>query len=416
MGNYSLPPVATDKEINLALIGKEVDRDGFIDGKIRERELKRQSDAIVARMERGGIKGRTERGELTIIGMVSGQTEAVADYRNCNLLPIQQSRNTSGMHKSISYCIDTAPRKSSLRMLVVSSGWCRFDEYRKHHKAQTRRMSKFAAHPKLKEFGINLIYYNVENTIKRDGVAMLNLHSHVLFESTRYLGKKKWKQFLEFARNFFPKGYVHDSKIQKAKEVVKYCFKPSEFKLMTDPEFIEFVHQVIGGRVQVDESTGEVKTRIGDDGQMVDVLEGPLKFYHPLGRLKKLRSELKANRQKLMKIPNEKGDWAWQVTEKKKPEVKPDQGSGSTENIVVAITRPMPKFTTRMEPCILAQGYSGDFGALVRKAKIEGIVSEANDIFNQRVQADAKEAEKAAKSDSSSMQHTTTTTVPVQTL
>lgn len=409
-------PEITDKEVWASLVGREVNRDTFLDSQVRARQLREQSEEIVERLERCGLKGRSGRDAVSIIGLVSGQVERATDFRNCNIIPVQQSRNVHDMLKHVRYLMDTTPKKSCLRMLVVSGGWCRYDEYRKHHKAQTRRMSKFAAHPKLKEFGIAVQFYNVENTIHRDDdAAMLNLHSHVLFRSTRYLGKKKWRSFLEFARNFFPKGYVHDSKIEKPNEVVKYVFKPSEFDLMTDVEFAEFAQQVIGGRLRVDAETGEILTRVGLEDELIEVREGPLKFFHPLGAMREFRSKLRRERQKLIKVPNENGDWQWRTTEKKEPQPVEETENAKKGNTVLAITRPMPKFTPRMEPCLIVQGYAGNFDQLVLQNGISSVVSDARELFAERMRKDetaAREAQRAAEGEARSMEHTTTTTVP----
>ncbi len=405
----------SDKEVWSALVGREVSRDVFIDGKIRARELRKQSDAVVDRMERCGIQGRSARGGVSIVGLVSGEAELATDYRNCNLIPVQQSRNVHDMLKHVRYLMDTAPNKNQFRMLVVSGGWCPFDEYRKHHKAHTRRMSKFAAHPLLKELGIKVQFYNVENTIHRsDNKAMLNLHSHALFRSERFLGKKKWNKFIDFARNFFPKGYVHDSKIQNPNEVVKYVFKPSEFALLTDKEFKEFAFQIIGGRSQTDHETGEILTRIGDDGQLIEIKEGPLKFFHPLGSMRAFRSELREARQKLIMVPTADDRWVWRKTEKKQARPIEDSDARPRDNMVLAITRPMPNFTPRMEPCLIVQDYCGDFEKMIATNSLSETVSDARRLFADRVQKDAaalREAENASQGEAASMKHTTTTTV-----
>lgn len=419
--NYGWSEKATEicnQEIWGTLIGREVGREAFLDGQIRERQLRQQSDEIVDRLERCGIQGRSSRGGVSIVGLVSGQAQKATDYRNCNLIPIQQSKNVHDMLTHVKYMMSTAPKKNQFRMLVISGGWCPFDKYRKYHKAHTRRMSKFAAHKKLKKLGIKVQFYNVENTIHRaDGVAMLNLHSHALYRSTRHLGKVKWNEFLEFTRNFFPKGYSHDSRIKKAQEVVKYAFKPSEFSLMSDGEFAEFSHQVIGGRSKVDPDTGEILTRLNDAGDTVEVKEGPLKFFHPLGLLREQRSEFRIHRQKLMMVPTSDGRWAWRKTEKKKPTPAPDdEGAGGfRENLVLAITRPMPKFNQRMEPCVVVQDYTGNFDQMVLENSLARSVSEAKSIFADRIRADEKslsESRDACQGETPSMKHTTTTTVP----
>lgn len=387
------PREITCKEIDQLLIGREVARDTWIDGQSRARQLHEQSEDLVRRLERIGIQARTERDETVFVGLVSGQAERATDYRNCNLIPLQQSRNVHNMLKHVRYLVDNT-RPGRLRMLVVSGGWCRYDEYRKHHRAHTRRMSKFAAHPKLREFGISIEFYNVENTIHREDVAMFNLHSHVLFQSHRKLGRKKWIEFLDFARNFFPKGYVHDGKIEKPNEVVKYVFKPSEFDLLTDDELAEVWHQIVGGRAKFDPHTGEIETRIDDAGESVDCVEGPLKFFHPYGSIKALRRELRERRQKLIMVPTKDDRWIWRLTEPTSAEERPEStDSRPRNNLVLAKTRPMPKFSRRMEPCLIVQNYDGNFARMIADNGLGKLQADAKAIFAERQRMDSVAAQ-----------------------
>ena len=380
-----LPAPASLSEINTALVGFEVERDPWIDSQSQKRERREQSENIVERMERVGIPGRSGRA-VWLVGMVSEQTEQLPDFRNCNLIPTVQSRNTRGMHRHLEYFLSTFRKKSHVRMLVVSGGWVPLDAYRADHQSHCRRMSKFAAHAKLKRWGIRPFFYNVENTLQRDddGRAMVNLHSHMLIHTSRFLGKRQWAEFLEFARAYFPKGYVHDSPLEKAAEAVKYCFKPSEFDGLTDPEFRWLAMQVIGGEL-LNPETREIETC------------GPLKFFHPLGAFREFRSEL-GNR-KLIKLP--KGDrWEWRLHDREKPEPE-REGGGQTENVVLAVTRPLPSFSTRMEPCLLVEGYSGDFAAMVRQNRLQDFVGHARALYAERVRGEA-----------ASIKDTTTPTVP----
>ncbi len=405
------PREVTSREIGEQMIGREVGRDNWIDGRRRARQLKEQSEDFVRRLERIGIRARTDRDETTIVGLVSGKSEIVSDYRNCNLIPVQQSKNVHDMLKHVRYLVDHT-RPGRLRMLVISGGWCRYDKYRNHHRAHTRRMSKFASHPKLKDFGISIEFYNIENTIHRADVAMLNMHSHVLFQSHRKLGRKRWCEFLEFARNFFPKGYVHDSKIKKPNEVVKYVFKPSEFAVLSDIELAEFWHQVVGGRAKYDPKTGEVQTRINDAGERVDCCEGPLKFFHPYGSIKDLRRELRERGQKLIMVPTQDDRWIWRLTEPSEPEERPEAtDSRPSDNRVIGRTRPMPKFTQRMEPCVIVQNYTGDFERMVRNNGLQIAVSDARAIFAERQRLDAAEAHESAENGAPLSRTLTTTTV-----
>lgn len=401
------PKEITFKELGEALIGREVARDAFLDGLSRKRQLKEQTQDIIDRLERVGIAGRTYGRETAIVGLVSGQAEAVEPFRNCNMLPAAQSRNVHDMLKSVRYLFDVT-KPGRLRMLVVSGGWVPLERYRLHHRAHTRRMSKFAAHPVLKELGIDVEFYNVENTIQRDddGAAMLNLHSHVLFKCRRKLGAKRWREFLEFARAYFPKGYVHDSQVQKPAEVVKYVFKPQEFELLTDEELGELFLQTAGGRPKIDPETGEVEMRIGPEGERIEVRERGLKFFHPLGSLRAFRRKLRENGQKLVMVPTVDDRLIWRVTEPKEAEARPDPVDDRPQhNRVLAITRPMPKFSQRMEPCLVVMNYDGDFEDLIRRNNLHETIAEVRALFRAREAADRRAG------GASPMGHTTTTTV-----
>ena len=69
--------------------------------------------------------------------------------------------------------------------------------------------------------------------------------------------------------------------------------------------------------------------------------------------------------------------------------------SGATNNIILAITNPMPKFSYRREPCLVVRDYTGDLEALIQVRAISDLRDQAMKIWRARA----------------SMKHTTTTTV-----
>ena len=75
---WNAAPEVTDYEVKSALTGRKVARDTFIDGQVRARLLRVESDDIVERMERCGIRGRSARGAVSVVGMVSGQAETAS--------------------------------------------------------------------------------------------------------------------------------------------------------------------------------------------------------------------------------------------------------------------------------------------------------------------------------------------------
>ncbi len=69
------------------MVGHEVGRETFLDGQIRARQLRDQSENIVDRMKRCGLQGRPSRDAVSIIGLVSGQVERATDFCNCTGYP-----------------------------------------------------------------------------------------------------------------------------------------------------------------------------------------------------------------------------------------------------------------------------------------------------------------------------------------
>jgi len=385
------PGEISGRQIDERLIGREISRDQWIDGQTRARQLREQSEDIAGRLEGQGIPMRQDR-EITMVGLVTGLAERSTAFRNCNLIPQMQSRNMHDMMKHVRFVFDTT-KPGQLRMLVVSGGWVPLEGYREHHRAHCRRISKMAALPALRAAGVEVLYYNVENTIQRDddGQVMLNLHSHILIRSTRRLGKKKWRALMDCLKRHFPKGYVHDSPIREPAEVVKYVFKPSEFKALSDGELAELFWQMHGRPAEV---TGK------DHG------EGPLKFFHPLGAMRRFRQSLKADRRKLMMVPTQDDRWVWRVTEKKEPKPVEASSAQPQKNMLLAITSPSPRFSPKMEPVLVVLDYTGDLDAVIRQAGIEERATYARLLFNRPQKPDQARRESAG-----SMKHTTTTTV-----
>ncbi|MCC3859766.1 hypothetical protein [Pseudemcibacter aquimaris] len=360
-------------------IGVEIDPKAWGKSEEQSNHLKAQSEQIARRLEGQGVNMHIE-GQTSVIGVCTGVIEKTIQYRNSNIIPVMQSRNVHDISKHVRFFADMTNKKT-LRMLVISGGWVDLENYREAHKAHTRRISKFAAHERVKEAGIEFCYYNVENTIKREnGAARLNLHSHVLIKSTKRLGPKKWGEFMAWARSQFPKGYIHDSKIKNVQEVVKYVFKPAEFDRLTDEELAALFYQT-----------------------------HRLKFFHPLGEIREFRKHLEDNKHKLVKVPpdsdieaieqlgNDKDDWQWCVMPKATPKQreKREGPSEDVDNVLMAITTPSPKFSNRFEPCLVVHNFDGNLDGLIEQEGIGPLIEKARRLWHERA----------------SMRHTTTATV-----
>ncbi len=382
------------------VIGRSVGRDTWIDGQARARRLREQSDDIVRRLENGNIGGRQSRNATTLVGLCTGRADRVSEYRNSNLIPVQQTKNVHDMLRHVRHYVDSTSKKQ-LRMMVISNGWVPLDQYRETHKGFARRLSRLIADPKFRDAGLEAVFFNIENTINRspDGVPMLNQHAHLLIRSRRRLGGPRWAELMAWVRGRFPKGYAHDSALTNPAECVKYVFKWGEVEGLTDPELADLFHQTYR-----------------------------LKFFHPVGAIREYRNELKRRGLKLVQVPGHDDRWVWRTISKRCPGTASEESEGDHEadpgqsamtllmmqegdpakrkgpdaNQIIGITMPMPKFSPRFEPCLIVQNYNGDFGDLLTLPHVRALANKARAIWDGREECKPP----------SSIKDTTTTTVP----
>jgi hypothetical protein len=364
-----LPAELPGRKVWERTVGRDIGRDAFVDSRSAERQLLEQSRDVARRLEGQGIPARAVE-PVHLVGLCTGQAEAAIVFRNSNLIPIVQARNVHAMLRDLRYVVETTPARQ-LRMAVVSNGWQPLAGYRRAHCSFTRRLSRFAAHPQLEAWGVEVLFYNIENTVQRDAAAMLNMHSHLVIRSRRRLGPVRWRQFLDLARSMFPKRHFHDAgRVIDPAECVKYAFKPAELAGLDDAEFAELFRQSHG-----------------------------LKFFHPLGGLREMRRELKRRGVRLAKVPVEPGsdDRAWCVVPKSGAPKREPSDTPADGGQVVGVTFPQPRFGPRAEPCLIVRGYAGSPEALFGRPGIRELVEFAARCWDGNV--------------SPSKGHTTTTTV-----
>lgn len=321
-------------------VGEETERNTWIERQSKARQLREQSDDILARLIRTRTLEQPDFNE-TIFGLVSGQREKAVRYPNSNLIPYVQARNTHQHLKTIQYLFDTAP-KNAMRMQVVSSGWVPLYQYRSHHRAFVRRISRMAHAVRKSDFPVEILFASIEVTIQRspEGEPMLNLHAHLIARHYSKISRKRWDEYRELVKQHFPKRYMHDSKLEKPAECVKYCFKPAEFDALDDWELSTLYHHAKG-----------------------------LRFFLFYGSLKQFRRDL---REKGLKLVNVSGDWATLKIRERKAKLDekeviddwaayaaftgiPPEPPEKRPNMLLAVTAPMPRFSRRSEPCVIVR-------------------------------------------------------------
>jgi len=330
------PRIIDHTQLEEAQTGRKLDKAAFKKAAAERKTLEDQSEYIANRLERVGVKART--GRYTIIGMLSENHTEKTAFRNCNIIPSVMSRNTHDLMKCVQYWMDTTSAKKT-RMWVLSMGWVPLYEYAKCHKEFTRTISKLNSHKVLKKYGVEFVYYAIENTVKKneDGHVYLNLHAHVLLKANEYAGREGWKRMLEAVRLLVPKGYLHDSPIKSAAEVVKYVFKPSEFELLNNDQLASLFQGTHG-----------------------------LRFHNTMGELRDFRAGIKKDGLKLKRIEGEVAG-AWRLVKARtRDELKDKLNTSPQEgDLVVGITSPTPAFTELYEPCLIVKDFKGSFEALM---------------------------------------------------
>ena len=370
-----IPPPISEEELWAAQIGQSVPADEWAAGEERRHELLWQSRQIVAKLEAVGEVMRT--GKISAIGLVSGLVATTDSYRNCNIIPVMQSRNVHDMLQHVAYWMDNGRPAWTRRMWVISNGFQKLDLYRRNHQAFTRRISRLAADPYLKEKGVRLVYYTIENTLHHLGRVpvrdRLNHHAHVLVDCARRLPKAEWLALIQYVRAQFPKGYVHDGAIRNAKELVKYVFKPSEL-LKLSGKRLAFLFREMKG----------------------------LRFYIPLGEMREFRGFLTRERMKLRKVRCQ-GEREWRLLPKF--ECHRSSMEGRTHNLLVTITTPSPRLSPLFEPQAIVRDWDGDLVALKALYPwLEGMIERAKD--------QARQNENRNQRRRRFMGHKTTITVP----
>jgi hypothetical protein len=180
---------------------------------------------------------------------------------------------------------DTRIQTKQLRMGVFSAGWIQLDELAAKIRTLRLLLRRVAQDRKLRRWGVNLIFGNMETVMWRQctGAVRAHLHSHIGLRCRRYLGPRVWRMVLARLRqlNTLKPGQYHDAGyIRNFEELTKYMTKA------TSPMEVDAAESASGAR------------RIGllnlSTSELVAYHKGILgcKRFMAYGELKKYRSRL----------------------------------------------------------------------------------------------------------------------------
>jgi hypothetical protein len=328
------------------LSGVEMHPDTWLDGRNKRSVLEAQTITMASKLKLGGFDPlRKEAGRMTLVGLCTGQTEQVTQWRHVNILPSVANLNRRSLVKHLGCFVESRP---FTRYAVITNGVrCGVTELRERLVELGRAVSNWASRSK-REFAVKVYLRASEVTVSQDSVRCADghwvtewtyhPHANVLFEPASMMQADKWSEFLRWSHDVLPGHWKECGRLADPKEAVKYPFKPSELECLP-PEELAVLAEALHG----------------------------LKLAQPMGEFLLFQRDLETRGVKLSKVPCRQQGWRWcEVKRLRSGERREDEGrKKAVVDQLVAVLSPRPHFLPRMEPCALVMNFSGDLDAVM---------------------------------------------------
>ena len=357
------------------LSGVEVAEVKWTESRQRSLELAENTQEIARRLEAGGVKTRRENGgDLTVVGVFTGQSEQPEAWRHINFLPTVAAMNRSQLVKKLAFFVDNPEtsrtrarahnararhaRAREARYFVLTNGRrCRVEELRGRLQALHRAVSRIAAHPDVKAHGVTFQLRVSELTVERDddGNATYHPHANVIVTSSK---RVDWSAFRSLMWRLVPGHWNDCGRLLDANEAVKYFVKPAEILALNPQELAQLFEATFG-----------------------------LRMATPMNDFKEFGRWLALERLKLSKIiSRESGDvenWKWCFVKRQSSAEKLPARTQAADT-VLAVMSPQPRFTSRFEPCVLVRNFSGSLETVLRVNNLESAFAESRRSWENR--------------------------------
>lgn len=363
------------RELCWARCRDRMDQELFI--KKEHDRLKRESVSreIADRLEGSGITAYRNDVNLSLVGVVSGESRPLTSYANTNMIEDVAKRNRSRHLQFLEYSLFRHP--DMYRMQVINTGdRVPLLSLREKTKLLHRNLSKFAKENR-DIWGVDMVFRSTEyGTMKRtpEGEATFHPHAHCAVKTPR-MGSARYSKYLKWANKRWRSMNNMSSdkkwqpikdagKIRDARELCKYMVKCNDYLALThgskDSELAQFHKQ----------------TR-------------KLQFVKFLGSLREERALMKDQDTRPVRyMLNGEENWRivrnWNTHSPEKKEAismarqfaggkgkRCNAGHVGDADIVLALTAPSFHFSHEVcEPAVLVNDYSGSFNSL-RAGSIE---------------------------------------------
>ena len=341
--------------------GKQVPIDVFNKMQARGNRLLEQSHDVCRKLESEGVQAYVEN-DLTLVGLHSGMTKKVEDFRNIIFIPSVAKMRRAPEVKFVQYALQdypmarnwtitsgtrvVVPRRKTAELGAISEMASEIFEHdhqagveraRERFREMTRKVSRLNQEDFMKEAGAEFTYWTKEFGEVFENEEGLSIHPHlhcILILKRGRLQKHRWSLLLERIQEYLGT-YSHDcGVIKNPREFVKYCVKPDDLTELSASSVAD-LYQV---------------TR-------------HMRMQQPLGVFRKIKRTLKENHLgvtwldgKLVTVQRFKKKG---LSKKDKPWQPPSGFRDQADPVVVARIEPAPVFAPVTEPLLLVHGLAG---------------------------------------------------------
>lgn len=368
------------------------------------RLLAEQSESMADALERMGVPARLDT-DITAIGAVTGQVEALPAYRAIRFLPAVAARDRRPVLNGMKFFIQNHPRARYFRYSVITASEpVPFGgNLRGAIQRLSRRVSKWAS--KSRDCDVEVLFRGVEFTrataAARDaeaarrmtssfvgppdaplsrqfgaGTVLYHVHANVLTWPQRAMKDSDWSGFLSMTWRTVKGHWQDNGRIEKVEELVKYCLKPADIEDAADEEILWLYQQT--ERLKLVQPMGPFAAfmasleEAGEKVVRVRTKDG--------GRLQRVRKSSRLNHHAKDKpegvIGEDPTKPARSVLDGDERAPGPDGSRRKPTNLVLGVSLPQWRHSPWAEPMILVQRYVPGAMNQADRARLEEIETE----------------------------------------
>ena len=220
-------------KIAAQLSGQMSDFENWQKGQAFHSKLLEQSHQIADKLESVGVESYVEQ-DLTLFGLHSRSFKKLPNFRNINFIPYVARKNRNKQSKELELFLQRNPMA---RMFTLTSGTrCGLLELRDRCQVMHRKISRANQTRFMRKSGARFVFRATEFgelVPHENGEISVHPHCHIVLVLDRKLTKTKWSQLLKRIHAHFGTYLQDNGKIKNARELVKYCVKPSDLDDLT---------------------------------------------------------------------------------------------------------------------------------------------------------------------------------------